>query len=344
MSTADQSAQQPATGSPKGSGQNNLKQFIGKYGIYMVLVVMVIAMSFLSPVFMSQDNLLNIVRQVSVIGTISLGVTLVIISKGIDLSSCSTLALAAVIAASVGQVGDWGAKMYPSLPEMPVIVPILVALGVGTLVGAVNGLLVAKTGIPAFIATLGTYVSVRGLALLYSDGRPVSTLTASYQFIGQGYVFGIPVPVIIFLSLAFVTWVILNHTKFGKNIYAIGGNIVAAEVSGVNVQRNLVNIYMYAGMLAGVAGLVLSARLNTGQPGMGVAYELDAIAATTIGGTSHSGGIGTIQGAVVGALILGVLNNGLNLLGVSAYWQQIIKGVIIVTAVVIDMRKNAKKK
>ena len=324
--------------------KETIKQFLGKYGIYMVLLAMITAMSFLSPVFLSQSNLLNIVRQVSVIGTISLGVTLVIISKGIDLSSGSTLALAAVMAASVGQAGDWAAKMYPALPEMNVIVPIIVALLVGTAVGAVNGLLIAKTGIPAFIATLGTYVSVRGLALLYSDGRPVSTLTSSYQFIGQGYVFGIPVPVILFLALAFLSWVILNHTKFGKNIYAIGGNIVAAEVSGVNVQRNLVAIYMYAGMLAGVAGLILSARLNTGQPGMGVAYELDAIAATTIGGTSHAGGIGTIQGAVVGALILGVLNNGLNLLGVSAYWQQIIKGLIIVVAVVIDMRKNAKKK
>ena len=340
----ERSMQQESVGLFQQANKDNIRQFLGKYGIYMVLVAMVIAMSFMSPVFLTQSNLLNIVRQVSVIGTISLGVTLVIISKGIDLSSGSTLALAAVMAASVGQAGDWAAKMYPALPEMPVIVPIIVALLVGTLVGAVNGLLIAKTGIPAFIATLGTYVSVRGLALLYSDGRPVSTLTSSYQFIGQGYVFGIPVPVILFLALAFLSWVILNHTKFGKNIYAIGGNIVAAEVSGVNVQRNLVAIYMYAGMLAGVAGLILSARLNTGQPGMGVAYELDAIAATTIGGTSHSGGIGNIQGAVVGALILGVLNNGLNLLGVSAYWQQIIKGVIIVAAVVIDMRKNAKKK
>ena len=325
-------------------GNKELKQFLGKFGIYLVLVAMVVAMSFMSPVFMSQDNLLNVVRQVSVIGLISLGVTLVIISKGIDLSSGSTLALAAVMAASFGQAGDWAAKMYPGIPELPVIAPILVALLVGTLVGLVNGFLVAKTGIPAFIATLGTYVSVRGLALLYSDGRPVSTLTSSYQFIGQGYVFGIPVPVLLFILLALITWVLLNHTKFGKNIYAIGGNIVAAEVSGVNVQKNLIKIYMYAGMLAGLAGLVLSARLNTGQPGMGVAYELDAIAATTIGGTSHSGGIGTIQGAVVGALILGVLNNGLNLMGVSAYWQQIIKGGIIVAAVIIDMRKNAKKK
>lgn len=324
--------------------QKKLREFLGKYGIYLVFVAMVVAMSFMSPVFLSQDNLLNIIRQVAVIGVISLGVTLVIISKGIDLSSGSTLALTAVMAASFGQAGDWAAKMYPSIPELPVIVPIFVALAVGTAVGAFNGLLVAKTGIPAFIATLGTYVSVRGLALLYSDGRPISTLTESYQFIGQGYVFGIPVPVLIFLALAFVTWVMLNHTKFGKNVYAIGGNVVAAEVSGVNVQRNLVKIYMYAGMLAGVAGLVLSARLNTGQPGMGVAYELDAIAATTIGGTSHSGGIGTIQGAVIGTLILGVLNNGLNLMGVSAYWQQIIKGIIIVSAVIIDMRKNAKKK
>lgn len=324
--------------------QKKLREFLGKYGIYLVLVAMVVAMSFMSPVFLSQDNLLNIIRQVAVIGLISLGVTLVIISKGIDLSSGSTLALTAVMAASFGQAGDWAAKMYPNIPELPVIVPIFVALAVGTAVGTFNGLLVAKTGIPAFIATLGTYVSVRGLALLYSDGRPISTLTESYQYIGQGYILGIPVPVILFLAFAFFTWVMLNHTKFGKNIYAIGGNVVAAEVSGVNVQRNLIKIYMYAGMLAGVAGLVLSARLNTGQPGMGVAYELDAIAATTIGGTSHSGGIGTIQGAVVGTLILGVLNNGLNLMGVSAYWQQIIKGIIIVSAVIIDMRKNAKKK
>ncbi len=324
--------------------QKKLREFLGKYGIYLVLVAMVVAMSFMSPVFLSQDNLLNIIRQVAVIGLISLGVTLVIISKGIDLSSGSTLALTAVMAASFGQAGDWAAKMYPNIPELPVIVPIFVALAVGTAVGTFNGLLVARTGIPAFIATLGTYVSVRGLALLYSDGRPISNLTESYQYIGQGYILGIPVPVILFLAFAFVTWVMLNHTKFGKNIYAIGGNVVAAEVSGVNVQRNLIKIYMYAGMLAGVAGLVLSARLNTGQPGMGVAYELDAIAATTIGGTSHSGGIGTIQGAVVGTLILGVLNNGLNLMGVSAYWQQIIKGIIIVSAVIIDMRKNAKKK
>lgn len=320
------------------------RKIISKYGIYFVFVVMIIAMSIASPVFLTSRNLMNVVRQVSVIGLISLGVTLVIISKGIDLSSGSVLAVAAVVAASLGQTGDWQAKMFPGLPELPVIVPLLAALTVGLICGAINGTLIAKTGIPAFIATLGMMVSARGLALLYTDGRPVSSLTDSYQYIGQGYILGLPVPVIIYISMAFITWVLLNHTKFGKNVYAIGGNVHAAEVSGVDVKKNLIKIYAYAGLLAGLAGMVLSARVNTGQPGMGVSYELDAIAATTIGGTSHSGGIGTIGGAFVGALILGVLNNGLNLLGVSAYWQQIIKGAIIVGAVIIDMRKNAKKK
>lgn len=321
-----------------------IKKLMGKYGIYIILVLLVISMSFLSPVFLTSKNLFNVVRQVSVIGVISLGVTLVIISKGIDLSSGSVLALSAVVAASIGQQGDWTQKMFPNLPELPIILPLLAALIIGMLAGMINGALVAKTGIPAFIATLGMMTSARGLALLYTDGRPVSSLTEAYQWFGQGYFWKIPVPVVIYLFMAFITWVMLNHTRFGKNIYAIGGNVNAAKVSGIQVEKNLIKIYAYAGFLAGLAGLMLSARVNTGQPGMGVSYELDAIAATTIGGTSHSGGIGSIGGAIVGALILGVLNNGLNLLGVSAYWQQIIKGLIIVGAVVIDMRRNRVKK
>ena len=321
----------------------NFKKIMGRYGIYFILLFMIVAISLVKPVFLSQKNLLNVVRQVSVLGLISLGVTLAIISKGIDLSSGSVLAFAGVIAASMAQNAGWAQKMYPNMGALPVIVPIAVALLVGSLCGLVNGTLIATTGIPPFIATLGMMVAARGAALLYTDGRPVSSLTPSYQFIGQGYIFGIPFPVIIYIFMIGVTWVILNYTRFGKNIYAIGGNVNAAEVSGVNVKKNLIMIYLYAGLLAGLAGLVLTARVNTGQPGMGVSYELDAIAATTIGGTSHSGGIGTIGGAFAGALILGVLNNGLDLLGVSAYWQQIIKGIIIVGAVVIDMRKNAKK-
>ncbi|WP_105619261.1 ABC transporter permease [Vallitalea okinawensis] len=339
-------AQVATTNSNKNS---EYKRLLSKYGIVLVFIFMVILMSILSPSFLSYRNLMNVVRQISVIGIISLGVTLVIISKGIDLSSGSVLALAAVIAASFGQTADWAAKMYPNIPELPVIIPVLTALLVGALCGTINGTFIAKTGIPPFIATLGMMVSARGLALLYSDGRPVSSLTDSYKWFGQGYVLemgsfkGIPVPVIIYIIMIVITWVMLTQTRFGKNIYAIGGNVHAAEVSGINVKKNLIAIYAYAGLLAGLAGLLMSARIDTGQPGMGVSYELDAIAATTIGGTSHSGGIGTIWGCVVGALILGVLNNGLNLLGVSAYWQQIIKGAIIVGAVVIDMRKNNKK-
>lgn len=321
----------------------NFKKIMGRYGIYFILLFMIVAISIAKPVFLSQKNLLNVVRQVSVIGLISLGVTLAIIAKGIDLSSGSVLAFAGVIAASLAQNANWAQKMYPGIGALPVIIPIAVALLVGSLCGLINGTLIATTGIPPFIATLGMMVAARGAALLYTDGRPVSSLTPSYQFIGQGYVFGIPFPVIIYIFMIVITWVMMNYTRFGKNVYAIGGNINAAEVSGINVKKNLIMIYLYAGMLAGLAGLVLTARVNTGQPGMGVSYELDAIAATTIGGTSHSGGIGTIGGAFAGALILGVLNNGLDLLGVSAYWQQIIKGVIIVGAVVIDMRKNAKK-
>lgn len=330
--------------------KKQMKYLLSKYGIVLVFILMVIAMSIASPSFLNSRNLMNVIRQISVIGIISLGVTLVIISKGIDLSSGSVLALAAVIAASFGQTADWAARMYPNMPVMPVLIPILVALLVGGLCGFVNGSLIARTGIPPFIATLGMMVSARGLALLYTDGRPVSSLVDSYKYLGQGYVLsfgdfkGIPVPVVIYLLMIIITWVMLNHTRFGKNIYSIGGNVHAASVSGINVKRNLIAIYAYAGLLAGLAGLLMSARIDTGQPGMGVSYELDAIAATTIGGTSHSGGIGTIWGCVVGALILGVLNNGLNLLGVSAYWQQIIKGAIIVGAVIIDMRKNNKKK
>ena len=321
------------------------KKIISKYGIYFVLLIMIIIMSFLSPVFLTSKNLFNVIRQVSVIGIISLGVSLVIISKGIDLSSGSVLAVAAVVAASLGQTAEWSQKMFPNIPQLPLIIPIIAALLVGLLFGAVNGTLIAKTGIPPFIATLGVMVAARGFAQLYSNGRPVSNLTESYQFLGQGYLFGvIPIPVVIYLGMAGVTWVMLNHTRFGKSIYAIGGNVHAAEVSGINVELNLIKIYAYAGLLAGLAGLLLTARVNTGQPGMGIGYELDAIAATTIGGTSHAGGIGTIGGAIIGALILGVLNNGLNLLGVNPYWQQVLKGAIIVGAVVIDMRRNKGKK
>jgi inositol transport system permease protein len=316
------------------------RAFLRKYFIVFILLAMLAAMTFLSDAFLTPRNLLNVVRQISVIGLLGIGVTMAIISTGIDLSLGSVLALAAVVAASLAQQPGWESAMYPSLTGMPVIVPILAGLSVGFIAGLINGLLIAQFRIPPFIATLGMMTVARGFALLYSDGRPISSLTDSFTFIGQGEILGIPVPIVILAVVAVLASIMLNHTRFGRYIYAIGGNEQAARISGVKVYRVKVGIYTISGLLAGLAGIVLSARISSGQPGLGVSYELDAIASAVIGGTSFSGGIGTIWGTIVGALIIGVLNNGLDLLNVSAYWQQIVKGGIIVLAIIIDERKN----
>lgn len=317
------------------------KSFIKKYGIVLILLGLFILMSVLSPAFLKTRNLLNVVRQISVIGLIGMGVTIVIITTGIDLSSGSVIALAAVVAASLAQKTGWEAAMYPGLAgKLPVIVPIGAGILVGIVCGFINGWTIAKFKIPPFIATLGMMTVARGFALLYSDGRPVSSLTDSYNFIGQGEIFGIPFPIIILLVVAVLTHIMLNSTKFGRHIYAIGGNEQAARISGLDVGKLLILIYTFAGFLSGLAGVVLSSRISSGQPGLGNGYELDAIASAVIGGTSFSGGIGTIWGTMVGALIIGVLNNGLDLLNVSAYWQQIVKGLIIVVAIILDERKN----
>jgi inositol transport system permease protein len=283
-------------------------------------------------------NLLNIVRQISVMGLIAIGVTMVIITGGIDLSSGSVLALAAVVSTSLAQRLDWSEIKFPGL-DVPVLVPILAALAVGAVCGLINGSLIARFKIPPFIATLGMMTIARGFALIYSE-RPVSGLKDSYNYIGQGEPFGIPVPIVILAVVAIGAHVMLNNTRFGRHIYALGGNEQAARISGINISRVKIGVYTIAGLLAGLSGLVLSSRIGSGQPGLGVGYELDAIASAVIGGTSLSGGIGTIWGTIVGALIIGVLNNGLDLLNVSAYWQTIVKGSIIVVAVIIDERKN----
>jgi inositol transport system permease protein len=325
-------------------GTQLLSGIFSKYGIFLIFAVMVLAASILSPAFLSSTNLINIVRQMSVVGLIALGVTGVIVSGGIDLSSGSVVGLTAVVAASLAQDPEYSTPFYPGV-HVPLIVPALAACAVGALVGLINGTLVAKTRIPPFIATLGTYTAIRGLALLYTGGRPISDLTDAYNFIGQGDVFGVPVPIIILVIMAVLTHILYAHTKFGKYIYAIGGNEQAARVSGIDAAKYKMLIYVYASFLAGLAGLVVSSRIGSGQPGLGVGYELDAIAAAVIGGTSLSaGGIGTVAGTIVGALIIGVLNNILDLMNVSAYWQQIIKGCIIVGAVILDQLKHRGSK
>ena len=333
----------------KSFNRESLNAFVRKYAIVLIFIAMFIAMTFLTDAFLQPRNLVNVVRQISVVGLIAIGVTMVIITTGIDLSSGSVLALAAVCAASLAQQPDWHDAKYPGL-VVPVIIPILVALAIGVLCGAINGGLIAKFKIPPFIATLGMMTVARGFALIYSN-RPVSGLTDTYNFIGQGEIFkvfpipgqpplGIPVPVIILAAVAIGAHVMLNNTRFGRHVYAVGGNEQAALISGLNVGRIKIGVYTIAGLLSGLAGLVLSSRIGSGQPGLAVGIELDAIAAAVIGGTSLSGGIGTIWGTLIGALIIGVLNNGLDLLNVSAYWQTIVKGTIIVVAVIVDERKN----
>jgi inositol transport system permease protein len=314
-----------------------------KYGIVIVLLLMIILLSIVQPAFLSATNIFNVLTQSSIFGIMALGMTFVIISKGIDLSVGSVLAVSGVVAASLGQIAGATEKYFPNMPVMPVFVPVLAALIIGGFCGFVNGFLIAKTKIPAFIATLGMLTVARGFALIYTSGRPVSNLIPSLTFLG-GKIFNIiPIPVIIYFIMIVISYILLNKTRFGKNTYAIGGNITAAEVSGVKVSRYLILIYTYCGLLAGLAAIVFAGRVGSVHPGAADGYELTAIASTTIGGTSHSGGIGTIGGAFVGALVLAVLRNGFTLLGVNAYWQKVAEGLIIVGAVIVDMRKNAKK-
>ncbi|MCL6585476.1 MAG: ABC transporter permease [Anoxybacillus sp.] len=313
------------------SSKERVSRILHKYGMLMILIGLIILMSFLSPTFLTTGNLLNIVRQMSVVGIVAIGVTIVIITTGIDLSSGSVIALVSVVAASFAHPDTY-----------PFFVPILIGLGLGLLTGVINGTIISKAKIAPFIVTLGMMTAARGAALLFSDGRPIGNLSDSFKFIGQGAVFGIPVPIIIFAFVGVISYILLNKTKFGKYVYAIGGNEHAAIIAGVNVDKYKVFVYGYAGLLSGLAGIVLTSRISSGQPTAGVMYELDAIAAAVIGGTSLAGGIGTIGGTIVGALIIGVMNNGLDLLNVSPYWQQILKGVIITVAVFIDSRKNRK--
>ena len=279
----------------------------------------------------NEQRLIVMILQVSVIGIIAVGVTQVIITGGIDLSSGSVVALTAMVAASLAQGSDAARAVYPSLTNLPFMVPVVAALAVGVAAGLVNGAVIASTSIPPFIATLGMMVTARGAAKWYTHGQPVSMLTDGYMDIGSG-----AVPVLIFLATALVFYVALRYTRYGKFTYAIGANPQAARVSGIRVGRHLILVYTVAGALSGLAGIVTSARAASGQAGMGMMYELDAIAAAVIGGTSLAGGVGRISGTVIGTLILGVVTSGFTFLRIDAYYQEIVKGVIIVVAVIAD--------
>ncbi|HXI68672.1 MAG TPA: ABC transporter permease [Steroidobacteraceae bacterium] len=335
---------QPGAQRFSATGGRRARRWPPEASIFLVLVGLALAFELLGWLLVHQSFLLNgqrlvvMILQVSVIGIIAVGVTQVIITGGIDLSSGSVVALTAMVAASLAQSADAVHPVYPALTELPAILPVAAGLAVGAAAGLVNGTLIARTSIPPFIATLGVMVSARGLAKWYTRGQPVSLLTDAYAAIGSG-----AVPVVIFLATAVIFHVALRYTRYGKFTYAIGSNPQAARVSGINVPRHLLMVYTIAGVLSGLAGIVTSARAESGQAGMGMMYELDAIAAAVIGGASLSGGVGRITGTVIGTLILGVVSSGFTFLRIDAYYQEIVKGAIIVAAVIADQyRRRAR--
>ena len=312
----------------KAKTSNGLMQkLVPLFGLLLIVVII----SIMSPSFLTADNIFNVLRQVSISALIAFGMTFVILTGGIDLSVGSTLALTGAVAASLLAGGT------------DPFIAMGVALILGLILGAINGVVIAKGKVAPFIATLATMTIYRGLTLVYTDGKPISGLGdhLSFQMFGKGYFLGIPVPVVTMLIAFFVLYFILRKTTFGRRVYAIGGNAEASRLSGINVDRTTIAVYALTGMLAAMAALILTSRLNSAQPTAGQSYELDAIAAVVLGGTSLTGGRGWIVGTLIGALIIGVLNNGLNLIGVSSFFQQVVKGLVILFAVLIDRKKAA---
>ena len=305
-------------------------EIASRYGIIISFLALFLILSFVSNNFLTPINIVNVLRQVSINGVLAVGMTFVILTAGIDLSIGSILALAGAVAASM-VTGD---------NPVPAVLGVIVGVLVGTACGVINGGLVAYFRVPAFVATLGMLSVARGGTLLYSGGRPIPNLSMDFRWLGQGAVFGIPVPVIIFAIVFIAAFVTLRYSVYGRRIYAVGGNPRSAKTSGINTQGIIFSAYALMGALSGLAGVMLTARTTSALPQAGVGYELDAIAAVVIGGTSLTGGIGRISYTLVGVLIIGMISNGLDLMGVSSYYQQIIKGSIIVLAVLIDRSKD----
>jgi ribose transport system permease protein len=299
------------------------------------LALMTIALSMSSDSFLTVDNLTNVLRQISVNLCLSMGMTLVILSGGIDLSVGSTLALSGAVAAGLLKHGATLERLNLFVQFTP-LGAVAAGLATGAVIGLANGAAITRLGLPPFVATLGMLSIGRGLTMLWTGGFPVNGLGDEFGFIGAGRFLGLPMPIVIAAALALILHIVTKRTRFGRALYAVGGSERAAALSGLNVRRTKLLAYAICGSLAGVAGLITAARLDAATPDAGVGYELDSIAAAVIGGTSLSGGRGSILGAVLGCLIIGVLNNGLVLLGVSPYWQQVIKGTVILVAVAID--------
>lgn len=310
------------------------QKFISKLGPLLALLVLVVAVSVMNMSFLAPSNLLNLLRQVSINALIAFGMTFVILTGGIDLSVGSILALSGAISAYMIQAG-----VSPAIS-------IAIGMLTGALFGLINGILVAYGKAAPFIATLATMTIFRGGTYVFTNGNPITGTKINesflFQFMGRGYLFGIPFPIIIMLIAFGILYVVLHKTTFGRKTYALGGNEEAAYVAGVNTKKVTMIIYTLSGLMASVAGVILTSRLSSAQPDAGTSYEMDAIAAVVLGGTSLAGGKGRIFGTLIGALIIGTLNNGMNLLGISSFYQQIVKGIVIIVAVLLDRRESKK--
>ncbi|WP_245917520.1 ABC transporter permease [Bacillus canaveralius] len=303
-----------------------------KYGTFIVLLALVFIISLTNAKFLTMYNFLNIFRQVSINGLIAFGMTFVILTGGIDLSVGAILGLAGMI---------MGIMISGGTPD---VIAIPTVLAIGALLGLFNGVLISKVNLQAFIVTLATMTMYRGITMIVSDGIPAMGLTANspvLDFFSQGSVLGIPFPMIVFIVIFFILLVLLQNTVFGRGVYAIGGNEEVARLSSLPTTRIKTWVYVISGVMSALAGVILTSRLSSSQPTAGMGFELDAIAAVVIGGTSLAGGRGRLFGTFIGVLIIGVLNNGLNIIGVSAFYQQFIKGLVILLAVLLD-RKSAR--
>lgn len=309
----------------------NAQEIFRRYGLIIAFFIMVLILSIISPTFLTPRNIVNVLRQVSINGIIALGMTFVILIAAIDLSVGSLVAVAGVIAGSIIVVNP-NAVFYA----------ILAGMGVCAVFGFLSGVMISKLNIPAFIASLAMLTIARGFALVYANGRPYILTSESFKALGQGYVGPIPIPVVILGIVAIVLSIILYLTRFGRHVFAVGGNVNAAVLSGVNTHKITIFVFTISGALAGLSGTILASRINSGQPSIGSGFELDAIASVVIGGTSLNGGSGKIYGTILGFLIIGIINNGLNLLNVSSYYQLIVKGLIIAGAVMLDQATNKK--
>lgn len=319
---------------PKSAWDANpiLAWFKRNLGAMIALIFLCVALGFTTSTFLVTQNLLSVLRNICVNCLIAFGITCVLIGGGIDLSVGSVVAASGVIAVRLANIGA------------PVVLCVFVALLFGATIGLFNGYVISHTTLPPFIVTLSTQIIVRGVSYILTGGQPTQCTNEAFNELGTGYLFGLPIPVIIVVIAMIVLYFILNRTGFGRHVYAVGGNREAARYGGVNVKWVQMRVFMISGIMAALAGVVLAARLYSGQPNVGEGFERDAIAASVLGGTSFNGGIGTLGGTVIGALIIGVLNNGMNLLKIDTYWQYVVKGCVILGAVYIDYLKKARSK